>query len=291
MQMVSEVMTRDVRFVSPQESLQHAAQMMDELNVGALPVCDGEHLVGVVTDRDITVRGASMGKTPQDAHVKDVMSGEVRWCFEDQPVDEVMIQMADSQIRRVPVVSHDEAHRLVGIVVLGDLASKTADAGQKQHVEQVMEMVSTPSEPDRSEQRPGPAGAASNRDDAAPEDRSIRDINTGSAGMHSSGPELAANAPSPGTSAGPGSTQNIGQAAGVTLGAAASGAGAAAGSGGIGLAGGTSAPARNITDAAGGPSTPAGGTTASTGAAGSERATGSTNATIGPRTGAGKDAT
>ncbi|MDB5839519.1 MAG: hypothetical protein JWQ23_1471 [Herminiimonas sp.] len=278
MQMVSEVMTRDVRFVTPQESLQHAAQMMDELNVGALPVCDGERLVGMVTDRDITVRGTAVGKRPQDAHVEDVMSGEVRWCFEDQPVDEVMIQMADSQIRRVPVVSHDEAHRLVGIVALGDLAAKTTDAGQKQDVEQVVEMVSTPSQPERSEQRPGPAGAASNRDDAAPDDRAIRDIDTGFAGMHS-GAALAANAPTPGTSAGPGSTLNIGQAAGVPLAAAATDAG------------GTNAPARNMTDAAGGPGMPAGGTTASTGAAGSERATGSTNATTGPRTGAGKDAT
>lgn len=152
MQMISEVMTRDVRFVSPQENLQRAAQMMDELNVGALPVCDGERLVGMVTDRDITVRGIAAGKTPQDAHVEDVMSGDVRWCFEDQPLDEVMQQMADTQIRRVPVVSHDDQRKLVGIVALGDLATKT-DA-QKQEVEQVVEKISSPSEPDRTQ----PAG-------------------------------------------------------------------------------------------------------------------------------------
>jgi CBS domain-containing protein len=151
MQIVSQVMTRDVRFVSPQESLQRAAQMMDDLNVGALPVCDGERLVGMITDRDITVRATSVGTAPNDAHVEEVMSTDVRWCFEDQPLDEVMQQMADTQIRRVPVVSHDDQHKLIGIVALGDLATRTADGGQKQDVEQVVEKVSSPSQPDRSQ--------------------------------------------------------------------------------------------------------------------------------------------
>lgn len=152
MQTVSEVMTRDVRFVAPQENLQRAAKMMDELNVGALPVCDGERLVGMITDRDITVRATSVGGAPEDARVEDVMSGDVRWCFEDQSLDEVMQQMADTQIRRVPVVSHDDAHKLVGIVAIGDIATKTSDGAQKQDVEQVVEKVSSPSEPDRSRQ-------------------------------------------------------------------------------------------------------------------------------------------
>lgn len=152
MQMVSEVMTRNVRFVSPQETVRRAAQMMDELNVGALPVCDGERLVGMVTDRDIAVRAASIGLGPDDAVVDEVMSTDVRWCFEDQPLDEVMQQMADTQIRRVPVVSHDDAHKLVGIVSLGDIATKSTGGAQKQSVRQVMEKVSFPSEPDRSSQ-------------------------------------------------------------------------------------------------------------------------------------------
>lgn len=155
MQMISEVMTRDVRFVTPQENVQRAAQMMDELNVGALPVCDGNRLVGMVTDRDITVRATAAGLAPRDAQVDEVMSTDVRWCFEDQSLDEVMQQMADTQIRRVPVVSHDEAHTLIGIVSLGDLATKTPGDAQKRSVEQTVEKVSSPSEPDRS-----PAGAA-----------------------------------------------------------------------------------------------------------------------------------
>ncbi|HEY0844284.1 MAG TPA: CBS domain-containing protein [Noviherbaspirillum sp.] len=143
MQMVSEVMSRNVRFVSPNESLQRAAQMMDELNVGALPVCDGDRLVGMVTDRDITIRGVAAGRAPEGAHVDEVMSTDVRWVFEDQTLDDVMIQMADSQIRRVPVVTHDEQHKLVGIVSLGDMATKSSGEGQKKEMEEVVEMVST----------------------------------------------------------------------------------------------------------------------------------------------------
>jgi CBS domain-containing protein len=152
MQTVSQVMTRNVQFVSPQETVQRAAQMMDDLNVGSLPVCEGERLVGMVTDRDITVRATAAGIAPGDAVVDEVMSTDVRWCFEDQPLDDVMQQMADTQIRRVPVVSHDDAHKLVGIVSLGDLATKSAAGAQKQDIEQVVEKVSFPSEPDRSPQ-------------------------------------------------------------------------------------------------------------------------------------------
>lgn len=149
MQMVSEVMTRNVQFVSPQETLQHAAQLMDDLNVGALPVCDGERLVGIVTDRDITVRATSAGITPDEGLIDDVMSTDVRWCFEDQPLDEVMQQMSDAQIRRVPIVSHDGDQKLVGIVSLGDIATKSADGALMMYV---VEKVSFPSEPDRSSQ-------------------------------------------------------------------------------------------------------------------------------------------
>ncbi len=146
MQTVSELMTRDAKFVAPQESLQRAAQMMDELDVGALPVCENGRLVGMVTDRDITIRATAAGRSPQEAHVDEVMSTDVHWCFEDQPLDEVMIQMADNRIRRVPVVSHDDQHKLIGIVSLGDVATK-APGAQKADVEQVVEIVSSPSEP------------------------------------------------------------------------------------------------------------------------------------------------
>lgn len=162
MQLVSDVMTRQVQSVSPRDSLKRAAQLMDELNVGALPVCDGERLVGMVTDRDITVRATSAGLAPDDTVVDQVMSADVRSCHEDQSLDEVMRQMADTQIRRVPVVSRDEPPRLIGIVSLGDLATRQNGNAQGGDVQQVVEKVSFPSQPDLSSQGKGSdaAGAA-----------------------------------------------------------------------------------------------------------------------------------
>lgn len=177
MQMVSEVMTRNVQFVTPQETVRRVAQMMDELNVGALPVCEGERLVGIVTDRDITVRGTSAGAVPDETVVDEVMSTDVRWCFEDQSLDEVMQQMADTQIRRVPVVTHDETHRLVGIVSLGDVVTKSGDA-QTEDVRQMMERVSSPSAPDRSSQ----AGTMGRNRDAGTVRASDTDTGAGMAG-------------------------------------------------------------------------------------------------------------
>ncbi|MDQ9169470.1 CBS domain-containing protein [Oxalobacteraceae bacterium R-40] len=161
MQRISEVMTRNVQAVSPGDTIRRAAQIMDELNVGSLPVCDGERLIGMVTDRDITVRAVSAGLAPDGAMVDDVMSTDVRWCFEDQPLDDVMQQMADTQIRRIPVISHDSAHRLVGIVSLGDLATRTDNDQSGQGLQQMVEKISSPSEPDRSAQ---PGRAADLRD-------------------------------------------------------------------------------------------------------------------------------
>lgn len=154
-QRISEVMTRDVRVLSPQDTLQRAAQAMDELNVGAVPVCEGGKLVGMLTDRDITVRAVAGGMDGASS-IKEVMTEQVRWCFEDQQVDEVMQQMGDVQIRRMPVV--DRQQRLVGIVSLGDLATRHADG---QEVGHTLESISSPSEPDRS--TTGNAGGAGAR--------------------------------------------------------------------------------------------------------------------------------
>jgi CBS domain-containing protein len=143
MQLISEIMTRDVTTISPHESIQRAAQMMDELNVGAIPVCEGERLIGMVTDRDITVRATSAGESPEDTKVRDVMSIDVKTCFDDQPVNEVMEQMQDVQIRRVPVLDH-ETQGLIGIVSLGDVATK-----HSAEVDRTLEKISAPAQPDR----------------------------------------------------------------------------------------------------------------------------------------------
>lgn len=139
---ISEVMTRDVTLISPQDNIQHAAKMMADWNVGVLPVCDGKTLKGVLTDRDITVRAVTTGKAPADIKVADAMTSGVCWCFEDQSVGEALQQMGDIQIRRIPVVNHNM--EIVGIVSLGDLATR-----HKVDVEDTLEKISTPSEPAR----------------------------------------------------------------------------------------------------------------------------------------------
>ncbi|HMC15020.1 MAG TPA: CBS domain-containing protein [Albitalea sp.] len=141
---IAEVMTRGVEVIRPDDSLQRAAQMMDELNVGALPVCDGKQLIGMITDRDITVRATAVGLDPEATCVSEVMTDQARWCTEEQSTDEVMRQMGDVQIRRLPVLN--AANELVGIISLGDLATRQAG-----HVDDALRDISWPSEPDRSE--------------------------------------------------------------------------------------------------------------------------------------------
>lgn len=111
-------MTRGVRSMAPDETLMTAAQAMDELGIGAIPVCDGERLVGMVTDRDIVLRGVAQGAVVDETPLSEVMSKDARWCFEDQPVADVVEEMRAARIRRVPVV--DRARHLVGMLLLGD---------------------------------------------------------------------------------------------------------------------------------------------------------------------------
>lgn len=140
---ISEVMTREVEIVSPDASLREAARKMDDLNVGMLPVCDGQRLVGILTDRDITVRATAIGESPDVTRVDEVMSGEVWWCHDDDEVEDVAHRMGDRQIRRMPVIDHNRM--LVGIVALGDLATDLAPGTQD-----ALRKISEPSEPDRS---------------------------------------------------------------------------------------------------------------------------------------------
>jgi CBS domain-containing protein len=122
---VSECMTRDVRIVAPDETLQDAARMMADIDAGILPVGEDDRMIGMITDRDIAIRGVAQGRSP-DAKVRDVMSEEVRYCFEDDDADAVLDNMGAIQVRRLPVVDSDK--RLVGIVSIGDLAGKPQEA-------------------------------------------------------------------------------------------------------------------------------------------------------------------
>lgn len=117
---VSETMTPDVRIVGPSATLQAAARAMAELDAGALPVGERDRLVGMITDRDIAVRGVAIGLGPT-ASVGEVMTEDVKYCFADQDLDEVVRNMGDIQVRRLPVVNREK--RLVGILSLGDAAA------------------------------------------------------------------------------------------------------------------------------------------------------------------------
>ena len=124
MQTIGEVMTTDVEVVRPEETLRDAARAMADLDVGSLPVCDGRRMLGMVTDRDITIRGVAEGKGPETP-VRDVMTDDVVWCTDTDSIDEVLQQMSDAQVRRIPVVDKDR--QLVGIVALGDIALEEED--------------------------------------------------------------------------------------------------------------------------------------------------------------------
>lgn len=135
---VADIMTRNVRTLAPTDTVRRAAQSMGELDVGSIPVCNGKKLVGMVTDRDITLRGVAEGLDSEKTLLSDIMSKDIKWCYEDQSLDEVMETMAASQIRRLPVVSRDKD--LVGIFSLGDLATKT----DNEEVGSVLEEISEP---------------------------------------------------------------------------------------------------------------------------------------------------
>jgi len=141
---LAEVMTRDVETIPPDASLQQAAQRMEELNVGALPVCDGARLIGVVTDRDITVRGVSVGASPAGGMVADCMSAEPLYAYEDESVEEALDRMRAAQVRRLMVIDRDK--QIVGVVSLGDVATK---APHKAGAATALEDISTPARPDR----------------------------------------------------------------------------------------------------------------------------------------------
>ena len=126
---VTDCMTRDVQMTSPEETLRDAAQAMVRLDAGVLPVSEGDRLVGMITDRDIAVRGVAEGRGP-DTKVAEVMSREVMYCYEDEDSAAVLRNMGDIQVRRLPVLNRDK--RLIGIVSLADLAARgqSARAGE-----------------------------------------------------------------------------------------------------------------------------------------------------------------
>jgi CBS domain-containing protein len=134
---IKDVMTRDVETVHPEDTLREAAEKMRSLNVGPMPVCDGERLVGFITDRDIVVRAIALGHDPNSSRVADAMTYDVEYCFEDDPVQKAADMMRDLQIRRILVVNRDK--RLVGILSLGDVSQAISDRKAGDVLEQISE--------------------------------------------------------------------------------------------------------------------------------------------------------
>lgn len=120
---ISDAMTRDVCMVRPDQTIRDAAHMMAELDIGALPVQDNDRLVGMITDRDIAVRAVAEG-WGADTPIRNVMTNEIKYCYEDQNIDEVTDNMGEQRLRRLPVLNRDK--RLVGILSLGDLAREAS---------------------------------------------------------------------------------------------------------------------------------------------------------------------
>jgi CBS domain-containing protein len=135
---VNQCMTPDVATVSPDDTIERAAQIMGSIDAGVLPVADGDRLVGMITDRDIAIRGVGESCGPS-ARVGDIMSQEVRYCYEDADTEEVLENMSQIQVRRMPVVNRDK--RLVGIVSLGDL-----DREEPEEAGRAMQGITRPSQ-------------------------------------------------------------------------------------------------------------------------------------------------
>lgn len=137
--LVREVMSRDVKMTQPHSTLREAAELMKVFDVGPLPVCDNDRLVGIITDRDITVRSIAEGQDCWEGKVRDAMSTDIAYCFDDDDIAIAARQMQEKQVRRLLVL--DRAKRLVGIVSLGDLSVHTDDL---QRAGETLQAVSQP---------------------------------------------------------------------------------------------------------------------------------------------------
>jgi CBS domain-containing protein len=136
--LIKEVMTHDVDTIAPDTTVEVAARHMRDRDIGSLPVGENDKLVGMVTDRDIVLNAVATARDPSTTTARDVMSPKLLYCFDDQSVEEVLTNMGDVQVRRLPVVNRDK--RLVGIVSIGDLAKK----GPAKQAGDALKDISTP---------------------------------------------------------------------------------------------------------------------------------------------------
>jgi CBS domain-containing protein len=144
---IREIMTQGAEVVYVDAAAQEAAVKMRELDVGALPVCDGDKLQGVITDRDIAIRLVAEGRDVVDTKVGDIMTPGVSYCFDDQTVEEAVMLMEAEQIRRLPILNREK--NLVGMLSLGDLALRTEGTEDEDLADEALKDISEPSEPNR----------------------------------------------------------------------------------------------------------------------------------------------
>jgi CBS domain-containing protein len=133
---ISEVMTRDVKTIRPEQTAQEAASFMLSADAGSIPVADGDRLIGMITDRDIAVRGVAKGYGP-DTPVRELMTDEIICARADDDVEEIASKMSQAQVRRLPVIDEDE--KLCGIVSLGDLSREADEDSAAEALEGVSE--------------------------------------------------------------------------------------------------------------------------------------------------------
>ncbi len=144
---IREIMTQGAEVVYIDDTAQEVAAKMRELDVGALPVCGGDGIQGVVTDRDMALRLVAEGCDPARTKVSDIMTPGVSYCFDDQPVEEAVILMEAEQIRRLPIFNHEK--QLVGMLSLGDLALRTEGTEDEALADEALKDISEPSKPNR----------------------------------------------------------------------------------------------------------------------------------------------
>jgi CBS domain-containing protein len=144
---IREVMTQGAEVIGLNTAALEAAAKMRELDVGSLPVCDGDKLQGMITDRDIAIRLVAEGLDASRTKVSDIMTPGVTYCFDDQTVEEASALMEAHQIRRLPILNRDK--HLVGMLSLGDLAVRTEGTEDEELAEETLKDISEPSEPNR----------------------------------------------------------------------------------------------------------------------------------------------
>ena len=144
---IREIMTQGAEVVHLDSAAVEAAAKMRELDVGSLPVCDGERLEGIVTDRDIAIRLVAEGLDASTTKVSEIMTPGVTYCFDDQSVEEASTVMQAQQIRRLPIVNREK--QLIGMLSLGDLAVRSAGSKDQKLVDETLIEISEPSEPNR----------------------------------------------------------------------------------------------------------------------------------------------